>query len=166
MSPRGPRWIAPARRVLVGLGTIIIGYGVWGAATDGGVKPLGQAEFLAVLLFGHDLFFLPLVILAGAIAGWVVPASARTVVWLAGVVSVAVTVVAMPFVLGFGRRPDDPSAFPQDYNRNLLIILALVWALALAVLVGVRVRGRRLGAPIQHGGGPGPGPAGESGEPA
>ena len=130
MTARQPRWIRWSRRLLVAGGTLLIGYALFGAATDDGVKPLPQLVFLGVLLVGHDAVFLPTVIAVGAVIGRYAPVSARTVVRVALLASLAVTVVALPFVGGRGRRADEPSALPLNYGRGLVIVLAAVWLAA------------------------------------
>ena len=44
--------------------------------------------------------------------------------------------MAFPFVLGAGRLPDNPSKFPRDYGRGLLIVLGVVW-LTVVVRLGI-----------------------------
>jgi hypothetical protein len=59
------------------------------------------------------------------------------------VVSAAVTAVALPLLIGKGRIADNPSAFPQRYGPNLLLIVAVVWAVAAVwALVARRRRSR------------------------
>jgi hypothetical protein len=96
-----------------------------------------------VLLIGHDAVFLPVVIAVGAVIGRFVPVSARTIVRIALLVSLAVTVVALPFVGGRGRRPDEPSALPLNYGRGLVIVLAAVWLAAGVALAAGWWRRRR-----------------------
>ncbi|MEU0554215.1 hypothetical protein [Dactylosporangium maewongense] len=118
------------RALLVALGLAAAGYGAYGLLTDGGANPLGQLVFAAVLLAGHDFLVVPAVVLAGvALTRWV-PRPARGPVRAALVVSAAVTVVALPFVIGAGRVPGNPSAFPQSYGRGLALVVAVVWAVA------------------------------------
>lgn len=130
-------------RLLLGAaGIAVAGYGAYGLLTDGGANPVGQFVFLGVLLVGHDFVIVPAVILAGvALARWV-PAVARTPVRAALVVSAAVSVVALPFIVGAGRIADNPSAFPQSYGRGLAVILAVVWVAA-AGWTAVNLRRRR-----------------------
>jgi hypothetical protein len=53
----------------------------------------------------------------------------------------------VPFALGFGRSADNTSVLPLPYERNLVLILALVWS-AWLIRKGIerrraRVAGRR-----------------------
>jgi hypothetical protein len=125
------------RLVLAGFGLAAIGYGVYGWLFADGSKPVSQVLFLAAVLIGHDFVVLPLAIGAGALVTRFFPARARRPALVALAISGAVSLVALPFVLGKGRIPDNPSAFPQHYGRNLLLILAIVW-LAAGVVALVR----------------------------
>jgi hypothetical protein len=130
------------RAALLLAGLAVTGYGAYGWLTHDGAQPLGQLVFLGVLLVTHDLVIVPAVVLAGvALARWV-PGAARVPVRVALAVSAAVTVVALPFVIGAGRIADNPSAFPQSYGRGLAVILAVVWVVA-AAWTAVNVRRRR-----------------------
>lgn len=126
------------RALLIAAGTLLIGYAIGGALLDPDVDVLGVVVFLAAVLVVHDAVLLPLVVGAGAAARRL-----GTAPRLAGVVSLAVLVVGLPLALGFGRSPDNPSALPLPYGRNLLVILALIW---LAVLVPRAVRRIRKGS--------------------
>lgn len=123
-----------ARRVLMMVGALVMGYAVIGALTEPGLKLWGIVLFLAAMVAGHDGVFLPLVIAAGAVirrAGHLVRAAA--------VVSLAVTVVALPFVLGYGRDPANPSALPLPYGIGLALVLGVIWVSTLLTLLVRRV---------------------------
>jgi hypothetical protein len=123
------------RLVLGAAGLAAIGYGAYGWLFADGSKPVSQMLFLAAVLIGHDFVVLPLAIGAAALVARFAPARARRPALVALAISGAVTLVALPFVLGKGRIADNPSAFPQHYGRNLLLILAAVWLVAGIVTV-------------------------------
>jgi hypothetical protein len=50
-------------------------------------------------------------------------------------VTAAVTVVALPFMLGYGRRADVPSALPRNYIGGYTLIVSAVWLIATMVLI-------------------------------
>ena len=122
------------QRVLIAVGVLITGYAVVGAAIEPGLKLGGVVLFLAALVVGHDGLFLPLVIAAGSLVRRV-----GHLVRAAAIVSLAVTVVALPFVLGYGRDPGNPSALPLPYGAGLVTILALIWAGTLLALLLRRI---------------------------
>jgi hypothetical protein len=134
-----------ATRIALALaGTAAMAYAVVGVATTDGARPLGQLAFLAAVLFGHDLVLMPAAIAVGAVAGRLAPDWARGAVYGALFASAVLTLIAIPFLLGYGRPADDPSSLPLPYGRGLLVILALIWAVA-ALVAGrnwVRRRGR------------------------
>jgi hypothetical protein len=131
-----------ARRILIASGAAFIGYAALGALFDPDVKVIGVLIFLVAVLVLHDGVLLPLYIGIGAIVGRVVPATIRTPVRIGLVLSLAVTLVALPAVLGFGRSADNPSILPLHYGRGLLVILGLIWA-AIGATVAVRAWRRR-----------------------
>ena len=131
-----------ARITLIASGTLVMAYAVSGALTDKDVK-FGALLFLVGVLVFHDALFLPLTIGAGALIGWLVPAALRGTVRAAAVVSLALTVVALPLVLGRGRVPDNPSVLPLRYGAGLLISYAAIW-LAAGLVEAVRRWRRRV----------------------
>jgi hypothetical protein len=136
------RAVTAARRLLVASGVLVMGYALAGALTDPDVQPLGVLVFLIGVLAAHDAVLLPLAIGAGALIGRFVPAPDRATVSAAGLCSLAVAVVALPLVLGYGRVADDPSVLPLPYGRGLAVVLGVVWAVALAAIVVRRIRNR------------------------
>ena len=118
------------RLVLATAGLAAIGYGAYGWLFADGSKPVAQLLFLVAVLVGHDFVVLPLAIGAAALITRFAPARVRRPALVAVAISGALTLVALPFVLGKGRLPDNPSAFPQHYGRNLIVILAAVWLAA------------------------------------
>lgn len=123
-------------------GLLVIGYAVIGAATDPDLDVPGALAFLLGVLVAHDAVFLPMVLAVGALVGRYVPAGDRATVRAAALVSAAVTLVALPLVLGLGRNPGNPSALPLPYGRGLAVLLGLIWVTALAAIVVRRIRKR------------------------
>ncbi|MBM2615078.1 hypothetical protein JIG36_05825 [Actinoplanes sp. LDG1-06] len=134
-----------ARWALIGAGGLVMVYAIAGALTDPDVKG-GALLFLIGVLVAHDGVLLPLTIGAGALAGRLVPMPVRTLVRAALLVSLAVTVVALPLVLGRGRAVDNPSLLPLPYGRGQLETYAVIWA-ATGVAALVAARRRRSAGP-------------------
>jgi hypothetical protein len=132
--------VRAVRRSLIVLGALGMTYAVLGALTDPDVKG-GALLFLIGVLVAHDGFLLPLAIGAGVVTGRLVPPRFHGLVNSALVVSLAVTIVAVPLVLGRGRSADNPSALPLHYGRGLLEVYAVIWLTA-AVAAAVRARRR------------------------
>jgi hypothetical protein len=135
--------VKTARRALVVSGALVMAYALSGALTDPDLKG-GVLIFLVAVLVLHDGVLLPLSIGAGALIGRIVPSRLRTPVRVAAVISLALSVVALPLVLGRGRVADNPSILPLHYGRGLLIAYGIIW-LTTALVVAVR-RSRR--APV------------------
>jgi hypothetical protein len=131
-----------ARCALIAAGTLVMGYAVVSGLTDADVNPVGVLIFLTGALVGHDGVLVPLTIGTGALIGRFVPARDRATVRAAALCSLAVTVVALPLVLGYGRSADNPSALPLPYGRGLVMLLGLVWTAALAAMAVRRIHRR------------------------
>jgi len=104
-------------------------WGGYGLATElGGDALVRYARFAVGGVAVHDLLLAPLVVVVGVLLARLVPERVRDLVQGGLVVSGTLAALAAPFVLGYGRRADDPSALPLDYGRGLLVTLAAVWA--------------------------------------
>jgi hypothetical protein len=133
--------VKAVRGTLIAAGALLMGYAVSGALGDTDVT-VGALVFLVAVLVLHDGLFLPLAMGAGLLIDRI-PTVLRTPVRAAAVVSLAVTVVALPLVLGVGRVPDNPSVLPLPYGRGLLVIYAVVWSAAAVAAMAGRRRARR-----------------------
>ncbi|MFI5908496.1 hypothetical protein [Dactylosporangium sp. NPDC051541] len=118
------------RLVLLAGGLALVAFGVSGWVEAPVAELWGRLAFAAAVLVAHDFVVVPLVLLTGTLVARFVAAPARAPVRVALVVAAAVSAVALPFVIGAGRIADNPSAFPQHYGRNLLLILAVIAATA------------------------------------
>ena len=131
-----------ARRCLLAIGAVVMTYAVIGALTDPDVK-FGALIFLIAVLVAHDGLLLPLTIGVGSLVGRYAPRRVRALTTAALVVSLAVTIVAFPLVLGRGRAADNPSLLPLHYGRGLLEIYAIIWATVAAAATVQAGRDRR-----------------------
>lgn len=127
------RWVAYA----VGGALMLAGaVGLLADAADD--HPLGWALWFGGGIVAHDLVIAPLVYVAArALRG--LPGAVR-----AGIlVSVLVIAGALPVLLTPGRDPGNPSILPLPYGRDLLLVLAAVWAVTGALLLARRLRDHR-----------------------
>ena len=123
------RWLF----VLPGLGAV--GYGVHGLLTAGSRVPLGSwlTWFVGGALLA-DLVIVPIWMGLGWLAARVLPAAARPAAVVGVAVAGLLSLIALPFVLGVGADPANPSLLPRDYGRNLLLVdvgvlvVAALWA--------------------------------------
>lgn len=136
------RWLF----VLPGLAAA--GYGAFGLLTAGSSVPLGSwlTWFVGAALL-HDVVLAPLWIALGWVAARVLPEPARPAATVGAVVAGVVSLVALPFVLGIGADPGDPSFLPREYGRNLLLVDAAVLLLAAGWGAWAVARSRRAARP-------------------
>ncbi|MEU9874472.1 hypothetical protein AB0C87_42185 [Actinomadura sp. NPDC048021] len=121
-------------------GLALIAVGLRGIVDE--VPLAAWAKWFAGAAVLHDAVLVPAVLAAGALTG-LVPAGRRRVVRAALVIGGCVTVVAIPVVLGYGRRADEPSRLPLPYGRNLAIVLGAIAVVAACVLAAREITARR-----------------------
>ena len=125
------------------LGWAIILLGIRAALNDRELKPGSLFKWIIGGLVLHDALWLPVVAVVGA--GLAALTRRRVPVvfgWAAGTTAV-LTLIAWPFVRGYGRRADVPSALQRNYASGLLVYVAIVWLLALMMTIAGRIRKRR-----------------------
>ena len=128
------RWLF----LLPGLAAVV--YGGHGLLTAGRRVPLGSwlTWFIGSALL-NDLLIAPLWIGLGWLSARLLPRAARPAVVVGAAVSGVLTLVALPFVLGRGADPANPSFLPRDYGQTLLVLVAVVWAVTIVwAVVAVR----------------------------
>jgi len=118
------------RVALIVLGSAGMAYALAGALADPDLNRIGVVVFLVAVLAGHDALWMPVLLAAGLVVSRVTPLRYRAVVRAALICGAAVTLVAFPLVLGFGRPADNASALPLPYGRNLAAVLAVIAVLA------------------------------------
>lgn len=113
------------RRTLGAAGLLVLGYAITGALTDRDLHA-GALLFLAAVLLLHDAVILPLTLLTAAAVDRWCPTALRAYLKGALLCGAAVTVVALPPLIGAGRAADNPSLLPGDYDRGLLCCYAVI----------------------------------------
>lgn len=103
--------------------------------------PFAMTLWLAGAAAAHDGLVAPVVFAVALFGVRRVPARWRPAVQAGAILTGVAGLVALPFVLGLGRRPDDPSALPLPYGRNLVVVLAAVWTVLLGT-TALRARRR------------------------
>lgn len=134
------------RVVLVGVGTVVAGYGVYLLLT--GQDPaalLAAAWWLVGGVLLHDGLLVPLTLLLVAVASRLLPAAARVPALVCLVVLGPLTLLAVPVLGEFGARPDNPTLLDRPYLAGWGLIVATAAALAVTATL-VRARRRRGGA--------------------
>jgi hypothetical protein len=129
------RWILGVVGVAGGV------YGGWLLLTrQAGEQLVSAVQWLVAGVVLHDAVLVPLVLVLVAVAGRVAPPTVRAPAAVLLVVVGSVTLLAVPVLGGFGRRPDNPSLLDRDYTAGWLV---LVVTLVVAVVVGSVVQRRR-----------------------
>lgn len=123
-------------------GLALIAVGVRGVVTD--LDAAAWLAWFAGAAILHDGVLVPVVLAAG-LATRRLPAASRRVVHAALITAACTTAVALPLVLGRGRRADEPSRLPLPYDRNLAIVLAAITVAAAAAIAARAIAARRQG---------------------
>ncbi|GAA1927867.1 hypothetical protein GCM10009737_32140 [Nocardioides lentus] len=125
---------------LVVVGVLVTLYGAYLALWDRLDQLVGTLVWVAGGVVLHDFVLVPLVLLAVALVGRLLPPRWRAPAAAGLVVLGTVSVVAVPFVGRFGALPDNPTLLDRDYTTGYLVLAGLV---VLAVVAGgLRRRGR------------------------
>lgn len=139
-SARGPWW----RWLFLVPGLLAVGYGAFGLVTAGERVPLpAWATWFVGSALLHDLVLAPLWIGLGWLAARLLPRPARPAAVVGVAVAGVLTLVTLPFLLGPGASPDNPSFLPHDTGRNLVLIVLAVLAAAAVWGTVATVRARR-----------------------
>jgi hypothetical protein len=135
--------------VTTALGWCIIAGAITGAITDRrDAQPLQLVRWVLGGALVHDLLWLPIVALVGAVLARATRGHLPRVVLWALATSAVLAAVAWPFVRGYGRQPGNPSLLPRNYAVGLATYLAVIWVVALAdVAVGAARRATRRSRP-------------------
>jgi hypothetical protein len=141
-------------------GIAAIAFGVHTAMRNSVVVPLGKlARWVIGLGVGHDALVVPIVLVATIIfeivTRLVVHRSIRrpspdtrrvhplrSIIRGAAALSALIVAFSWPSVKRYGEKPDNPSALPLKYGRNVIIVLILIWLVA-AALMAIRYLRRR-----------------------
>jgi hypothetical protein len=115
------------RRAVHVTGAVFVATGLTGLFTSG-TNLAGWAIWFAGLAVAHDVLFVPLVLGVGRLMRRAPRPCADGLVIVG-----AVTLVALPAVLGFGRRPGNPSVLPQAYGLHLATIVVLTGVVTAAI---------------------------------
>ena len=119
-------------------------YGVAGLLADARrTRPAELAAWLVGSAVAHDGLLAPVVFGVGILVARAVPRSIRRFVQAGLVASGMLVAAALPFVGGWGRQPENPSALPGNYGRGLAAVLSVVWAVVVLLAVREVRRARR-----------------------
>ncbi|MFD0690205.1 hypothetical protein [Actinomadura fibrosa] len=131
-----------ARIAVAAVGLVLVAVGVRGIVLH--VDVSGWAVWFVGAAVLHDGVLVPLVLAAGLLTRRL-PGPYRGVVRGALVAAGCVSAIALPLVLGYGRRADVPSRLPLPYGRNLVVVLGAIAAAAVLAATFRLLRERGVG---------------------
>ena len=123
------------------VGWLIIVLGVRMGLHDRELKPRLLVKWIVATLVLHDAVWLTLVAGVGVVGG-IAFRHRRVPIMLAWAAATSAVLVAIgwPFVRGYGRRADVPSALQRNYASGLLAYIAIVWLIAISACAIARRR--------------------------
>jgi hypothetical protein len=124
------------------VGWSVMGFAVVGISNSVWLKdrPVELAVWVLGGLVVHDALLASSVTIIGLLLARLLPRWLRGPVAGAVALSGLVLLFSYPLLRGFGRRESNRSILPLDYDRNVAIVLALIWLAAAAVVVARLVR--------------------------
>ena len=119
---------------------MIIVVGVRMGLHDREFKPGLLVKWVVGGLLLHDLVWLPVVAVVGALIAAVLRRRIPLAIAWATATTMVMTLIAWPFMRGYGRRADNPSALPRNYAHGLLVYIAVTWLICIVALSVGRIR--------------------------
>lgn len=123
-----------SRRVFwtcVAVGWAVIAYGIWGLFDNiNRTNPEHWIRWFAGVLIVHDFIVAPLTFAVGAHLIARIRRPLLAPIQGALIASGIIVLTTWPLLRGYGLRPDNPSALPNNYAAGLTAVLALVWLVA------------------------------------
>lgn len=138
--------VSPGRAVLGSAGVLLAAYGAWLLLSRQDLeRNLDVALWLAGGVLVHDVLLGSVVIVVSLLATRLLPAVARPAAGAGLVVLGSLTVLAVPFLGGFGREnaPDNPTLLDRDYTAGYLVLVATVIIVVVLPVLLHSLRARR-----------------------
>jgi hypothetical protein len=143
------------RGALIAAGVALMAFALVSALTSADTKPYREGIFFIGALLLNDAVLAPVFAVVAVLVHRFVRRPYRAILQGGLLVTAAVTFLAFPFLLGFGRIPDNPSALPRNYLGGYAIILGVIWLAVTAAIVWRELARRpRHGSPTADSGGP------------
>ncbi|MCW2813667.1 MAG: hypothetical protein JWN84_1122 [Nocardioides sp.] len=135
--------VGVARLGLVALGVVA---GLYGAylllSRQSSAQITSAAKWLAGGVVFSDLVVAAVTLAVGFLVLRFLPAAVRAPVVVGGVVLGSITLLAVPVLLSYGRKPDNPTLLDRDFVGGWAVFAAVV-VVAVAVACVVRLRASR-----------------------
>jgi hypothetical protein len=135
------------------LGALGLGLGLYGAwltlSRQTTAQVVSTLQYLVGGVILNDVLIASAALLLGVVVTRLLPDLARAPVVAGAVVLGSVTLLAVPVLLAYGRKPDNPTLLDRDFVAGWAVFAGLVVAtVAVAVVVRLR-RGDRGAQPVE-----------------
>jgi hypothetical protein len=122
------------------LGTAIMAFGIWGLFNDSArTHPTQWVRWFVGSALVHDLLIAPLVFAIAVLLVRRISPRYRAIVQGGLIASGVILLTTFPLLRGYGQRPDNPSALPNDYGMGVLVTLGVIWLAVAALALGASV---------------------------
>jgi hypothetical protein len=134
----------PVFWVGVVIGWALIALGVRGLLHDHvATNPAVVGRYILEAALILDLVVAPVACAAGLLVARLLKPPLRAIIGGGLVATVVISIYSYPFIRGYGRSPNLPSALPLNYARGLIIVLAVIWVVVGALSVWAVRRAHR-----------------------
>lgn len=144
MTARQPRGEIATRATIIGVGVLALGWGLWLMTHQSFSDLLSAGAWFVIPAVLSDLLLLPIVAVVGAVLTRYLQPWVRLPAQVALAMIGGLTFIALPFLTGLGKQPDNPSLLNRNYPLGLaayiLVILIGAGGWALARRRGLRPR--------------------------
>ena len=130
-----PRAETALRATIIGVGVMAVGWGLWLIAQQSLSDLLSAGAWFVVPTMLSDLVLLPVVAVIGAVLTRRLEPWVRLPAQVALAVIGTLTFIALPFLTGLGKQPDNPSLLDRNYPLGLAVYIVIIllgcgaWAL-------------------------------------
>ena len=132
------------RAVRGGLGVLGLALGLYGGylmlSRQRGEQVLGAVRWFVGGVVLHDVVLAGVVTLGGLAVARVLPRAVRAPVAVVAIVLGPVTLAAVPVLLSYGAKADNPTLLDRDYALGWLALAAVVVAAVMTVAVALMPR--------------------------
>lgn len=143
--------VRAVRLGLGGLGVAVAAYGAWLLwSRQRPEQVLEVAKWGVGGIVLHDVVVAGAVLLVAILVTRAVPRVARVPATVGAVVLTTVTLVAVPVLLAYGRKPDNPTLLDRDYRLGWVVVAVVDLVVVVAWSVW-RTRRERAGQPTGQG---------------
>ena len=133
------------------IGVAVMAFGTWGLFSDSArTHPSQWIRWFVGSALVHDLVIAPLVFGIAVFLVRRIPPKYRSIVQGGLIASGIVLLSTYPLLRGYGRRPDDPSALPNNYAAGIVMVVGVIWIAAATLALRAFLRARADGRLVER----------------